>query len=110
MTERGIEITLQRAREKFPQATLRIIPDNGPQLIAKDFKEFIRVTGMTHVRTSPYYPQSNGKLERFHKTIKHECIRPKVPLFLEEARTPIANYILYYNDERPHSAIGYGVA
>ena len=50
-------------------------PDNGPQFIAKDFKEFIRVSGMTHVRTSPYYPQSNGKLERWHKSLKSECIR-----------------------------------
>lgn len=107
MTEKDVEIILQRAREKFPQATPRIISDNGPQFIAKDFKEFIRVAGMTHVRTSPFYPQSNGKLERYHKTIKHECIRPKVPLSLEEARSQIAAYITYYNEERLHSAIGY---
>ena len=36
----------------------RIISDNGPQFIAKDFKEFIRICAMTHVCTSPYYPQS----------------------------------------------------
>lgn len=107
MTEKDVEIILQRAREKFPQATPRIISDNGPQFIAKDFKEFIRVAGMTHVRTSPYYPQSNGKLERWHKTIKHECIRPKVPLSLKEAREQVAEYITYYNDERLHSALGY---
>jgi putative transposase len=41
---------------------------------------------MTHVRTSPFYPQSNGKLERFHGTIKDECIRPGVPLSLDDAR------------------------
>jgi transposase InsO family protein len=41
----------------------RIITDNGPQFIAKDFKEFIRIAGMTHVKSSPYYPQSNGKIE-----------------------------------------------
>jgi putative transposase len=45
----------------------RIISDNGPQFIARDFKEFIRISGMTHVRTSPYYPQSNGKIERDRK-------------------------------------------
>ncbi len=107
MTEKDVEIILQRAREKFPEATPRIISDNGPQFIAKDFKEFIRLAGMTHVRTSPFYPQSNGKLERYHKTIKSECIRPKVALSLDEARTQIADYIRYYNDERLHSAIGY---
>lgn len=107
MTEKDVEIILQRAREKFPQATPRIISDNGPQFIAKDFKEFIRIAGMTHVRTSPYYPQSNGKLERWHGTIKTECIRPKVPLSLEEARAQITTYIVHYNDERLHSSLGY---
>lgn len=107
MTEKDVEIILQRAREKFPEATPRIISDNGPQFIAKDFKEFIRMAGMTHVRTSPFYPQSNGKLERYHKTIKTECIRPKVALSLEESRSQIADYIRYYNDERLHSSIGY---
>jgi len=58
MTEAQIEIILERAKEKFPQARPRVISDNGPQFIAKDFKEFIRLSGMTHVRTSPYYPQS----------------------------------------------------
>ena len=86
MTEQDVETILQRAREKFPGETPRIISDNGPQFIAKDFKEFIRICGMTHVRTSPYYPQSNGKLERYHRTIKGECIRPGTPLSLEDAR------------------------
>ena len=73
MTEAEIEVILQRAREKYPEAKPRIIFDNGPQFIARDFKEFIRIAGMTHVRTSPYYPQSNGKLERWHKSLKSEC-------------------------------------
>ena len=107
MLEREVEIIIQRAREKFPDATPRIISDNGPQFIARDFKEFIRISGMTHVRTSPYYPQSNGKLERFHKTIKGECIRPKTPLSIEDARRVIGEYVLHYNETRLHSAIGY---
>jgi transposase InsO family protein len=107
MMESDVEIIIQRAREKFPDATPRIISDNGPQFIARDFKEFIRLAGMTHVRTSPYYPQSNGKLERFHKTIKGECIRPKTPLTLDEARRLVTEYIIHYNTVRLHSAIGY---
>ena len=80
MKESDVEIILQRAREKFPDANPRIISDNGPQFIAKDFKEFIKVSGMKHVKTSPYYPQSNGKLERYHRTIKSTCIRANTPL------------------------------
>jgi putative transposase len=107
MLESDVEIIIERAKEKFPEARPRIISDNGPQFIAKDFKEFIRLSGMTHVRTSPYYPQSNGKLERFHKTLKGECIRPKTPLSLDDARRLVADYIAHYNNVRLHSAIGF---
>lgn len=107
MEENDVEIIVQRAREQFPDAKPRIITDNGPQFIAKDFKEFIRIAGMTHVKTSPYYPQSNGKIERWHKTLKGDCIRPSVPLSLDEARRLVGNYVDHYNGVRLHSAIGY---
>lgn len=107
MAEADVETILQRAREKFPGATPRIISDNGPQFIAKDFKEFIRICGMTHVKTSPYYPQSNGKIERFHRTIKGDCIRTQTPLNLQDAQRIVINYVGHYNQTRLHSAIGY---
>ena len=107
MTESQIEIMIQRAREKFPHATPRIISDNGPQFIAIDFKEFIKICGMTHVRTSPYYPQSNGKLERYHRTIKSNCIRVNTPLSLSDAQRLITDFVDRYNNSRLHSAIGY---
>jgi len=107
MEESDIEIIIQRGREKFPDAKPRIISDNGPQFIAKDFKEFIRIAGMTHVKTSPYYPQSNGKIERWHKTLKGDCIRIKVPLSLDDARRLVTEFTDHYNNTRLHSAIGY---
>jgi transposase InsO family protein len=93
MTESDVETIIQRAREKYPNARPRIISDNGPQFIAKDFKEFIRISGMTHVRTSPYYPQSNGKLERWNQTLKVTTIRPKAPGSLEEAQRVVAAFV-----------------
>ncbi len=107
MTEADVELILQRARELFPGAQPRIISDNGPQFIAKDFKEFIRICGMTHVRTSPYYPQSNGKIERWNQSVKRECIRPGTPLSLDDALRMVTGYVDYYNNVRLHSAIGY---
>jgi len=107
MTEAEVECVLQRAREKFPDARPRIISDNGPQFIARDFKEFIRIAGMTHVRTSPYYPQSNGKLERYHRTLKTDGVRPSVPSSLDEARGVVDRFVQHYNGLRLHSAIGY---
>jgi len=107
MTEQDELVVLQRAKEKYPNETPRIITDNGSQFLAKDFKEFIRICGMTHVRTSPYYPQSNGKLERFHGSIKGECLRPGTPISLDDALRIVGRYVEHYNQVRLHSAIGY---
>ena len=107
MTEADVEIIVQRAREKFPGESPRIISDNGPQFIARGFKEYVRISGMTHVRTSPYYPQSNGKIERWHKSLRTECIRPKTPLSLADARRIVNQFVRCYNEQRLHSAIGY---
>jgi putative transposase len=107
MKEADVEIVIQRAVEKFPGETPRIISDNGPQFIAREFKEFVRLSGMTHVRTSPYYPESNGKMERFHQSLKRECIRPKTPVSLDDARQVVAEFVDEYNNKRLHSGIGY---
>ncbi len=61
---------------------------------------------MTHVRTSPYYPQSTGKIERWHKSLKGEYIRPGTPLSREDARRLVEVYVEHYNNVRPNSAIG----
>jgi transposase InsO family protein len=107
MTERDVETIVQRGLEKFPGQRPRIISDNGPQFIAKDFKEFIRLTGITHVRTSPYYPQSNGKLERWHGSLKGERFRLAAPATLDEARRVVSAFVTHYNEARLHSALGY---
>ena len=102
MKESDVQIVIQRAKEKFPDAHPRIISDRGPQFIARDFKVFIRLSG-----TSPYYPQSNGKKERWYRTLKSECIRPKTPLSLEEAKRVVFEFVDHYNNKRIHSALGY---
>jgi transposase InsO family protein len=107
MKEADAELVLQRAREKHPAARPRIISDNGPQFVAREFKEFIRLWQTSHVLTSPHYPQSNGKLERWHRTLKEQAIRPRTPLDLEQARAVVAEFVEHYNTVRLHSAIGY---
>lgn len=104
MTEADIELILQRALEAHPEARPRIISDNGPQFIAGDFRRFIDLTGLTHVRTSVNYPQSNGKIERYHRTLDKGTIHAVTP---DGARATIAGRIDHYNHRRLHSAIGY---
>jgi hypothetical protein len=62
---------------------------------------------MTHVRTSPFYPQSNGKIERWHKSLKAECIRPGTPLSPDDARRLVNGYVDHYNNVRLNSATSY---
>ena len=58
MTEREAELVLQKAKEKYPEAHPRLISDNGPQFIARDFKQFVRLSGMDHDRRSPSGPET----------------------------------------------------
>jgi putative transposase len=107
MKEFDVEVIVQKALEKYPGARPRVISDNGPQFVARDFKEFIRLVGLTHVRTSPYYPQSNGKKERWYGSLKRECLRPACPATVEETRRRVSSYVDHYNHVRLHSALGY---
>ncbi len=106
MTTRDVTTILQRAREKFPEACPRMISDNGPQFIARDFRDFIRMASMTHVRTAPDSPQSNGKLERWNQTRKVTTVRPDCPTTVEEARRQVSAFVTQYNEHRLHRAIG----
>ena len=107
MTDADVGIATQLAHERFPSAKPKFISDNGGQFIGKEFQNFIGLHGFTHVRTSPNYPQSNGKIERWHKSLKVECIRKKSLTDIEEAAEVIDAYIHYYNNVRLHSAVGY---
>jgi putative transposase len=90
---------LQRCLEKHPGAKPRAITDN--------LHLFIRLCGMTHVRTSPYYPQSNGKIERWRRTLKSTTIEPKCAESLEKANGVVGTFVDGYNHKRLHSTIGY---
>jgi transposase InsO family protein len=107
MKEFDVEIVLQRGLERFPGVSPRVISDNGSPFVAREFKDFIRLSGLTHVRTSPNHPQSNGKKERFFRTAKDEAIRPGTPLSVADARRIMDRYSTRYNEERLHSAIDY---
>lgn len=110
METRDVEIVIERTLEKVDpsdRGNLRIITDNGSQFIARDFKVFMRLHKINHSRIRVGYPQSNGKIERWHKTIKNECIRREALTDYEEACAEIDRYVQEYNTKRLHSALGY---
>jgi transposase InsO family protein len=85
----------------------RLITDNGSQFSTKEFKETLKHFSIKNVRTSVNHPQSNGKLERFHGTIKSEVIRDMPKFTLEQMKKEIEEWIHYYNHERLHSSLDY---
>jgi len=110
MQEFDVEITVQRALEKYPFAKPRLITDNGSQFISKDLAEYLKQAGLQNIRTSIAYPQSNGKIERYHRTIHEECLRTKSLIDLDDARKSRhggTEFIDYYNTKCLHSSLFY---
>jgi len=107
MQEYDVQLTVQKALEKYPGIKPKLITDNGSQFISKDFIEYMRQVGLRQIRTSVAYPQSNGKIERFHRTIHVECLQNKSLISLDDAKNQIVKYIEYYNKKRLHSSLNY---
>ena len=106
-----VERALQRALETLDgrwrlPGEPEIVHDNGPQFLGREWLQLVRQSGMTDVRTLPYHPQSNGRDERFHRTLREEvCLAEDDTLY--EVQRLIAEYRVYYNERRAHSALHY---
>ena len=83
----------------------RLLSDNGSGYVSRAFGDYLRLVGIRHILATPYHPQTNGKLERYHQTIKRDVnqVPYEVPSDLEAA---IATFVSYYNYRRYHMALG----
>jgi putative transposase len=106
MKETDVANNVCRALEKHPGVHPRINSAHGPQINARAFQSFNRALGLPHVRTSPHYPQTNGKLDRNQRTNKADCKRPPTPLSQEAARRVHGQWEAHNHRVRLHSAIG----
>jgi transposase InsO family protein len=107
MKELDVEKTIQKAHEKYPDKKPKLISDNGSQYISKEFQSYLKEVELQHITTSLNYPQSNGKIERFHRSLEEECVRTNSMINLEDAQNQIAKYIDHYNNHRLHSSLFY---
>ncbi len=83
----------------------RLLSDNGPGYVSRLFREYLQLVGIRHILASPYHPQTNGKLERYHQTLKRDV--NQVPYDLpEDLKTAIGEFVSYYNFRRYHKALG----
>jgi len=82
----------------------RLLSDNGPGYVSRAFRDYLGLVGIRHMLGAPYHPQANGKLERYHQSIKQEVkqVPYEIPGDLERA---IAGFVDYYNHRRYHKAL-----
>jgi RNA-directed DNA polymerase len=82
-----------------------LLSDNGAGYISQQFNQYLRLVGIRHITASPFHPQTNGKIERYHRTLKGEInqVLYDMPSELKEA---IRSFIEYYNYRRYHEGLG----
>ena len=80
------------------------LSDNGPGYVSRAFRDYLGMVGIKHILATPFHPQTNGKLERYHQTIKRDVnqVPYELPADLEAA---IAAFVSYYNYRRYHKAL-----
>jgi transposase InsO family protein len=105
MTAAAVRVVIQDALT-LTGATPEVVTDNGSQFTAKDFKELVRDFELEHIRIRTYHPESNGRVERFHRSTR-EALDAADLANLGKARAIIAQWVHHYNERRLHAALNY---
>jgi transposase InsO family protein len=83
----------------------RLLSDNGPCYISTELAEYIEAQKMSHVRGAPFHPQTQGKIERWHQTMKNRILLENY--FLPgDLEAQIKAFVEYYNHRRYHESLG----
>ena len=82
----------------------RLLSDNGPGYVSRAFREYVQLVGIRHILAAPYHPQTNGKLERYHQTLKRDV--NQVPYdVVGDLEAAIRGFVEFYNYRRYHKAL-----
>ena len=83
----------------------KLLSDNGSGYISRAFRDYLHLVGIGHIRSAPFHPQTNGKVERYQQSLKKQVNQQpyELPSELEKA---IADFVDYYNHRRYHEALG----
>ena len=83
----------------------RLLTDNGPCYVSHEFNNYLIEKNMGHVRGAPYHPQTQGKIERYHRTMKN-IVKLENYFFPDELRAKLTEFVDYYNNKRYHESLG----
>ncbi len=82
----------------------RLLSDNGPCYLAGELKEYLASKEMTHTRGAPYHPMTQGKIERYHRSMKNQ-VKLNNYYFPEELTAELERFVSYYNNHRYHESL-----
>ncbi len=82
----------------------RLLSDNGPSYVAKDLAEWLDDQGMAHTRGKPYHPMTQGKIERWHLSLKSRILLENYSL-PGDLRNAVADFVEHYNHHRYHESL-----
>lgn len=107
LTGDAMALVLQAALDRTPGATPEVVSDNGPEFINRDFVTVLKAQGLKQIRTRFYHPESNGGLERYHRTFREEGWGQAQPADYPAAQALIGEWVHTYNHTRLHGALNY---
>ena len=105
-----VTLTVQEALEGLSARRLgepRLVHDHGSQFLSREWHAFVQAVGVTDIKTRVAHPESNGRLERLHRTHREEGLVEDDLADYHRALDAMARWSQYYNDKRPHSALRY---
>jgi putative transposase len=82
----------------------RLLSDNGPAYVSGELREYLQERGMGHTRGRPYHPQTQGKIERYHRSMKN-VVKLEHYYFPWELEAALRDFVAYYNNERYHESL-----
>jgi putative transposase len=106
MESSSVTLTVQEALERRrPSSSPAIVHDSGSQFLSKEWRRFAEHHGIASIRTRVAHPQSNGRVERIHRTHRTEALPGSSAWPAERARNELARWAEFYNQNRPHHAL-----
>jgi transposase InsO family protein len=106
MTADDVTLAAQAALEKYPCATPEIVSDHGVQYTSAEFKKLIRRFKLKHILCRIAHPQSNGQIERYHRSTREKLETKDINNF-SRAREVIGQWVDEYNEHRLHAGLGF---